>query len=276
MSQQTYEFEGESYQRTTDGWINAKTYTKPPLVVSQVLDRLHGPVTRTSPGVSATPRVKTPKPAGRDFTGLVASDFKMNVTGTHWRAKSGLGGLLAQALSDRSGRTFLHHAVYRRPEVLFGEPPRFDRQNQGEMNLRVAKFFIYLDSEVASYGFYVEKPHYLMTPEWEWPAFVQAMADDALVSEVDAAMREHNLRWRIVESDGETQAIHQQITISTANPLDRSSLSGLTDAGERTYWYDLFLKAQMPREEAVAAGVGIVEPITDVYMALLPLYNACA
>jgi hypothetical protein len=39
-------------------------------------------------------------------------------------------------------------------------------------------------------------------------------------------------------------------------------------------WCDLYLCARLSKEDAIAAGLEIVEPVTEVYQALLPLYEA--
>ena len=42
-----------------------------------------------------------------NFRGLTEGDFKENVAGTNWRSREGLGGLVAQQLTDLTGVEFV-------------------------------------------------------------------------------------------------------------------------------------------------------------------------
>ena len=66
---------------------------------------------------------------GYEFSGLQESDFKHNVTGTHWRSRESLGGRLAQHLSETTPYEFQSHSIYRRPSVYITLPDHYDPDN---------------------------------------------------------------------------------------------------------------------------------------------------
>ena len=63
---------------------------------------------------------------GRDFHGLQDNDFRRDITGTSWRRRTELAGLLASRLSELNGLVFESHAVYRRPEVYIVQPEHWN------------------------------------------------------------------------------------------------------------------------------------------------------
>jgi hypothetical protein len=287
------EFEGETYRHTGSQWINARTFTVPPLVISRQLDQRYGSVSSFLPS-TAEPPIRGARPKGsrgRDFTGLAESDFKKGTTGTHWRARDSLGGLLAQRLSAVTGRSFQSHAIYPRAIVLIGEPPRFAPNNENKLNFRVAKYSFRLNEHAAHYGFYIEKSDEPMNEEWEWPRFLKALSQPMLVESLESASRKHDLRWSIDrwnsrQENGQWGDPHNSFEVLPADPLlrlhegEQLALSWEQFAGELEHfspgvWCDLRLHHTMPKLEAIEWGASIAEPVTEVFRALLPLYDAC-
>jgi hypothetical protein len=56
--------------------------------------------------------------------------------------------------------------------------------------------------------------------------------------------------------------------------IDEPGFVRKLQAIETEKWCNLYLCASMAKEGAIAAGIEIVEPVTEVYRALLPLYEA--
>ncbi|MEZ4519875.1 MAG: hypothetical protein R3C44_24605 [Chloroflexota bacterium] len=289
MNSDTYTYNGETYRRQGDEWINAATWLKPPLVIARELDRQFGrpanPTTNTPSVKRATPRA--PGKPGRDFTGLAETDFSGNIAGTSWRKKTSLGGMLAQRLADITGRPFLSNVVSRRTMVLIGQPPRFDSNNVDKINLRKAKFYFRLNETGANYGFYIEKEDKPMDDSWEWPTFLKALRETAVTSAVEQAMVDHDLAWFVQHYEGSKDGPRSDLNFVLGDPLIQqmaegerpitwSDLAGRLDEAAPLDWYDVFLRRQLSRDEAMALGAKIVEPVVDVFRPLIPLYNACA
>jgi hypothetical protein len=227
-----------------------------------------------------------PKPRSRGsrrglaFHGLQDHDFKRGIAGTHWRARTHLGGLLAQRMTNKSGHLFQSYAIYRRAEVHIARPDYYN----SKLKQQRAKFVLQLDPGGATYGFYIEKNEGPMDDTWDWPRFMNALSRRAkLRGQVEEAARRLGLRWAIYvpPDDGLIAQVRASPTAWIWEPREadhseeidwaafRKRLRGI----EAEKWCDLYLCAWMAKEDAIAAGIEIADPVTEVYRALLPLYE---
>ena len=218
---------------------------------------------------------------GADFQGLEDHDFQKGVAGTSWRARTSLGGRLAQRMTDLTSRFFQSWAIYRKAEVHIAEPMHY---NSGA-KARAAKFAFALYPEGAWYGFYIEKNTGPMDTTWHWPDMVDALCfDTRLLEEIERAMRTHDLRWKLyVWGDG---SLVTQVGAAAeglvregheGEALEVSSWSefiGQLRELDPETWYALVLIKNLPKDTAQAAGAGLVALVTEAYRALLPLYEA--
>ncbi len=218
---------------------------------------------------------------GLKFQCLQDRDFQKGVAGTSWRARTSLGGLLAQRMSDTTQYFFQSHAIYRRAEVHIVQPTHYDTKTK----LRKAKFVLELDSECARYGFYIEKNDGPMDDTWHWLDFLASLdSDPELCRTVETTMRKLGLRWEIcVWDEGGLMA---QMGASPDGLIwkqkDRDEPEEVSWSGfvkrlrdiETEKWCDLYLCADIAKDEAIAAGIHLVDTVTEVYRALLPLYEA--
>lgn len=218
------------------------------------------------------------------FAGLVDGDFKEGVAGTSWRARSGLGGLLAQQLSDVSGETFLSYAVYRRAQIYIVDPVRWDSENK----FPAAKLFFRLNQAEARYGMVVEKNRGPLDSTWDWTRLLPALRQQQSVQEaVWSAMKTHNLVWQIDIWDKNEAGGCLARLLPAENPstllwsdedgeeqIDWSTFADRLSAITSDYWCDLWLVATLDKETAVAQGVKIANHVVPAYQSLLPLYDA--
>ena len=219
---------------------------------------------------------------GAQFHGLQESDFQRGTAGTSWRARENLGGLLAQAMSDATRSLFQSYAIYRQAEVHIVQPAHY--VVEGRRRLREAKFIFRLDAQRASYGFYIEKNDGEMDDTWDWPRFLKALKGDAaLQRQTHAAMLQLQLRWDVnLERHEELDAVVEATQDGLRWQEGQKKPENITwpafverlEAIDPNRWCNLYLLAQMPKEQAIALGAGIAEPVTRVYRALLPLYAA--
>jgi len=218
---------------------------------------------------------------GRKFEGLRSSDFQKGVAGTSWRSRGSLGGLLARKLSNATGQEFQSYSIYRRAEVHIVQPAHYHLS----MRLREAKFVLKLDSELARYGFYIERSDEPMDDTWDWQRFLAALdGDKALQGSVSAAMTELDLHWDVY-FEGETLLVAQVRAADDGlrwQPTDETDGEAMSwsDFAARLSdlrpgsWCDLYLGKYMDRDDAIAAGVGLADEVTRTFQALLPLYQA--
>ena len=230
------------------------------------------------PKRQATSRADT---RGRDFGGLVDGDFRAGVTGTSWRRRESLGGLLAQRLSDVGPREFESYTVYRRAEVHVASPGFYDPKNKW----RQPKFTIELSEAQVTFGFYIEKSDEPMDDTWHWPRFLAALeGGPALCQRLEGAMAELGLDWRVSYQLHEGIAV--RVGLAGAALIWAPQTEG--EPAELTWqafverlraipvdqYCGLYLAADLPKGEAIKAGVGLADRIIAVYRALVPLYEA--
>jgi hypothetical protein len=204
------------------------------------------------------------------------------VTGTTWRRRTELAGLLAARLSDLCGQLFESHAVYRRAEVYIVQPQHWNPKE----SLCAAKFFFGLSEPEASYGFYVEKSDEPMDNTWDWARFMAALAEDkSLQARTIIAMEHCDLQWRVggggvtepapyyVTAEQETLYLQAQEG-GERSPIDWAGLIELLAAVPDDQWCNCYLAANMEKPHAIELGVGLASEVANVYHALLPLYAA--
>ena len=219
---------------------------------------------------------------GRDFHGLQDTDFRRGLSGTTWRRRSELAGLLAARLSDLSGQIFESRAVPRRPQAYIVQPQHYSP----DRSLCAAKFLFGLSETGASYGFYIEKSDEPMDDTWDWARFLAAVAEDkSLQARTLVAMEHCNLRWEInvempdgpadryVTTQQETLYLQTQAD-GEPTPLEWAGFGELLAAVPADGWCNVYLMAYTDKASALELGVGLAQEVANVYNALLPLYAA--
>jgi len=242
----------------------------------------HPPEPTPDPHPQLPPRPRSPQDRrGQQFHGLQEHDFQLGVGGTSWRARSSLGGKLAQTMSSTTGQFFQSYAIYRRAEVHIVRP---ERHVEGR-RLHEAKFVFRLSAERACFGFYIEKNEGPMDDTWHWLNFIKALENDTrLQQEVQTAMDHLRLYWDVfIWAEGGRVA---QVAFAEGTLKWKGEHRGESEdvtwptfverlrAIETAKWCDLFLWTYMQKEDAIAAGIDIHRPVTEIYRALLPLYEA--
>jgi len=218
---------------------------------------------------------------GFEFQGLRDDDFQRGVGGTSWRARTGLGGMLAQRMSDTTPYFFQSYAIYRRAEVHISQPDYYDTKRKW----RQAKFVLNLDSICARYGFYIEKNNGPMDATWNWPTLLACLESDLdLQQRTNAEMKQLELRWEVYfwPEFGLTAKIRSSTDGLIWEWQDRNELETISWLGfaerlrniEIEQWCDLYLCTDMGKGEAIDGGFHVVDKVTEIYRALLPLYEA--
>ncbi|MBU1878744.1 MAG: hypothetical protein KJ734_07325, partial [Chloroflexi bacterium] len=144
-----------------------------------------------------------------------------------------------------------------------------------------------LSEECAGYGFYIEKNKGPMDNTWHWLNFLGAIEKDvALQQKIKAAMIQMQLRWEVyVWEKGGLIAQVRPLSDSDSLQWDEENQGESTNiswpdfvdrlkAIETEDGCDLHLCTHMNKEQAMAAGIGLANSVTQVYQALLPVYEA--
>jgi hypothetical protein len=231
---------------------------------------------------AAAPLEKTTKKSATaveiSFSGLLASDFKDDVTGTHWRSRAQLGGAVTSQLAAHE--PFQSWSIYRRPEVHWAVIGRY----QADAAWLQAKFFIRLKEALGMYGFYIERSSDLSAPRIDWLFLLNWLAQESNaawlhrtmtelhmemfdpypLTEADAFQRQilpHDNGWRVLHPDETEEFL----------PLNQISdyLAKLPEGN----WLNLVIGRQRRAQELVAAGVHAAVEIAAAFQALLPIYR---
>jgi hypothetical protein len=221
---------------------------------------------------------------GASFHGLVDTDFKDSIQGTNWRARTGLGGLLARRLSTLTGKEFESRVVARQPRVFVVMPNAFNP----DKSLHEAKFEFFLTDNGAYYSFYVEKNNGEMDESWDWLRVLDALTNDVAIQDATKkAMEEYGLQWSIYLTTPEGDRIRAATVAATPDgltlhieaddqdhELDWIGIVAYLENLNVNDWCDLYLMQSMPKEEAIDLGVSIADKVAKVWNALMPLYLA--
>ena len=272
-----YEVTSINGPRMVVRWTDGSTWEGPVALQARIWERIQ---LRDNPPPPPPPK-PPPNEGGCDFEGLVDGDFQDGVTGTSWRRRGSLGGLLAKQLSDTTPKDFESHSVPRQPAVHVARVGYYER----EIKWRQPKFVLALDEAKATYGFYIEKSDEPMDDTWHWPKFLAALeGGPALSQKIDAAMEKHALEWQVFLP--RDSGIAARVVLSgskliwTPQPEGEPVEMLWQDFFERLraippdQYCDLYLATDMPKADAIAAKRGLADKVVAVYRALLPLYDA--
>lgn len=248
-------------------------------VQARIWRRLQAPpppvVTDSSSG-SRPSRTRSDR-RGAAFEGLLETDFKDNVTGTHWRSRDGLGGLVTKKLSALTGQEYTSWAVYRRPECFIYDP-RLPMNSQAE-GVKLPKLLIQLTPHEALYGFYIEKSDEPMDDAWYWPRFLTLLAEDRWQRDLERVMIEQGLHWLldlVAAGPTGTYASAGQLTVPSFTP-DSSfpTFAGFIDhlrSLHSDHWCNLYLVKALDKQQAIDKGTRVADHMAETLAALSPMY----
>ncbi len=229
-----------------------------------------------------------------EFAGFHPQDFDQ-LSGSTWRSRDALGGLLAGALQSEFGLPYESWGARRRLELHIARREHYDFERPAtSAKLFVSSHNLHTDVDELAYGFYVESPpaggdQPLRHLDWlrfrdrvcavppVRAALLSAMVTHGLVmgdyyrAEEDGgalggkyAFRGGSLqKWlpleeRWVDMDS-SRLIHQ--------------LSGLPPQQAPGEWVNVHVFSRLSRASAIEMGPDFVRPILVVLRALVPLYE---
>ncbi len=220
----------------------------------------------------------TPAWMGRSFSGLQASDFADDVTGTRWRSREQLGGAVARLLSSREPMN--SWSIYRRAHVHWAAISRYG----SERAWLLAKFFFSVLEEGGTFGYHVERSSEPGDSKVDWLNFVKWLAVDKQVAwlhrlttdqgltifdpypelglSFTSTIRPHGDGW-LVERPG-----HSDQVLKLCDLADH--LEGL----DTNTWVNLVIGKRCPAEELIAQGAGVASTLADCFNALMPVYES--
>lgn len=220
---------------------------------------------------------KAPAWMGRSFTGLQPTDFKDDVTGTHWRSREQLGGAVAKLID--SSEPMNSWSIYRRPEIHWAAISRY---GSGEAWVE-AKFFIRLDDERGTFGYYVERSNQPDDSKIDWLEFLNWLAKSENASWLHQTMIRHSMRI-FDPYGGEDQAFSRtidagaevwKVTFPTGKTEDVGihEIAGYLSTIPDKHWLNLMIGHRVTADELVSQGAGVASTIAECFNVLLPIYE---
>lgn len=219
------------------------------------------------------------------YGGFQESDFEPKKRGIAWKTRKEAGAFFAYRLGKAVEASFGSWIVPRQSQVHVARSDNYSKE-AGEKN---AAFFVAVDESGVSYGLRVGNPDGKAKAKSPWAALLAAMSDDDKVRRaLRAAMKAYDLTLNVYAMDVSYglagQAFHQprgflweeksaDQEVSRKMDWDAliAQLQSLAD-GKRC---NVFLQAKMPAGEALKAAAAALAPIEEVFMALMPAYEAC-
>ena len=218
------------------------------------------------------------------FAGFQEGDFELRARGVAWSSRRRLGLVLANELNQRTGGSFDHWIVPRRPKVHVARKEYYDL-TATEAN---AVLFVTVNEKGVSYGYQVNKPAGQAQEDWPWFVLATALADSEQVCEtLHSALQAHNLHLdihameatygrvaRVTPQDEGFLWQHEDAEQEVSRQMSGQDLAGyLRDLapGKRC---SLYVRKGLSPQAAVQAGADLAKEIAAVLEALVPLYDA--
>jgi len=219
--------------------------------------------------------------AKSSFAGLLDTDFQSGVTGTHWRARDSLGGLLASKMSAMTGREYTSIPVFRRPEVHVVDLAGYSAEDKTER----AKLALGLDADAARYGLYIERGSAGQSPGRHWSIFCEVMAKEGDLSrELQSSLISNGMFLEALAFDDGDLLGKQRIEVTESGLVlsagEENEVIAWPDLPEHlaALWpeqhLDVWLCGSLESADVLAKGTAFSGHVVKAYSAVLPLYEA--
>ena len=215
------------------------------------------------------------------FDGFTPDDFLGKIAGTSWRAKTGLGGVLAEHLIEATGEPFDSWAPNRQTAVYIANPDDCGPQSLTDS----AQFFAHASEAGLSFGLSIQRPAEAAEGATAWDRLLTTLSDDEdLASRVSELISDGTveLSWY-----GETWGASERETVRGADDGLISDRGAVTESdtieellerlNEAPMDENLILTIDnsMSQDDAIKAGASIGETIGSLFEQLAFLYRAC-
>lgn len=229
----------------------------------------------------AAERPARPRRKRAKFDGFVREDFGDKAAGSNWRAKTGLGGLLADTLAERSGDDFDSWAPTRQAIVYIAPPDLCGAEHLSDS----AEFFVATSGDECTYGLLVKRPADVAEGVSAWDRLLSALSDDeTLAAGLNDLLTNGSaqLSWFgdiRGSSDKETvRGDDSGLTFDRGNATEMDNIEGLIERlqeAPQDQGVTLSIDSALPTADALAAGAGVSDTILDLMVQLIGLYRAC-
>jgi hypothetical protein len=207
------------------------------------------------------------------FTGIAASDFKNSCYRTTWRSRNQLGGSVTKRIKTDPFE-FNSWAYGRQPEMHVQDISHHDSASPDDE----ARFFVRIDDQYLYYGFGVIRPDNRDGHPICWSALREWLIRKENQQAVHTLAINHNLTacnrtqpTACIKAPPEDGGWYFE---DSEQPLPDPSLSAYFDRVPASDPCETELFAVLAKDDAVACGREIAPQIAQLFVDLLPLYQA--
>ena len=212
--------------------------------------------------------------AGKQFSGLEASDFSNTVSRTTWRGRGQLGGAVAQRIKAKQFK-FNSWAVLRKPEVNWLD---IKRQKQEDRPFQ-AKFYARVEPDSLYFGIHIPAPDPTAAETGDWQALMDWLDKPTNDSWLNKQCDTHELYLCDLAGQGFSGKLEAAKSkwVHRGSDKKRSavkSLNAFLVAAGKSGSLDLRIEKCVPREAAIEKKKSIAGDMATLFEALMPVYAA--
>ncbi len=215
------------------------------------------------------------------FDGFTVQDFHGNVSGTTWRSRTGLGGVLAQTLGDRTGEAFESWAPNKQTVCYVTSPEEASQEFLGDS----VQFYVKTSATSLAYGLSIHRPAEAAEGSTAWDRLLTVLGEDEATATLltDLLVGEQvelswsGVTWSEAEKEtvrGDDDGLRLDRGSTTENDTVEALLERLNEASADEGLI-LTVESAIAIDDAVAAGPGVLDSICDLLEQLIGLYRAC-
>ena len=215
------------------------------------------------------------------FEGFEIGDFDGSVKGTSWRSKTGLGGYLAQSLTDKTAESFDSWAPNRQTACYLGAPDEASADSLGDS----AQFFVRTAPSGLTFGLSVHRPADAAEGATAWDRLVGSLTDDdALAGQLTdlltsgvVALSWYGESW----GDAEKETVRGDdggLTLDRGSVSESDTLDAVVERLNEVPQNQpliLTVECEMSAQEGISAGASLADTILEQLVQLIGLYRAC-
>jgi len=229
----------------------------------------------------AAERPRTARRKRAKFDGFTPEDFMDKAGGSGWRAKTGLGGLLSDVLSERIGDDFDSWAPSRQMSVYVTSPDQCGAEHAADS----AQFFVSAGVAGLTYGLMVRRPADATEGMSAWDRLLSSLSDDEtltaglndLLVNGTAELTWFGETWGQAERET-VRGDDDGLTFDRGNAAETDSIESLIERlqdAPQDQGVTLTVESGLSSADALAAGAGVADTVIELMMALVGLYRAC-
>jgi len=218
------------------------------------------------------------------FAGFEEIDFEPKSRGLSWSSRKEQGKVLAYELHQRTKGEFDSWIVPRKSAVDVGRKDHYNLKAR-ETN---SAFFVSAEEDGLTFGFRVAKPDGKAKAKSALSLFVAALEEDDQVRRTfRAAMKKHELSFDVYAMDVSFGQVgrfshqdrgflweHESADQAVSKKMNWPKLIEYLETTAAKKRCELYLRKQIPVDDAVEAGAGISAQLATLFEVLMPIYDA--